>query len=157
MKKKVLAILVTLSVLLIFGGCSGMIPTSTMPFNGDIQFHDITLTVPTRFIRDSTQSNEDFWVFERGGYAEYVLLSKKTASTTLNEYMLYMQENGANSEMVTFLDGDAVLSSYTKDGLYCQEILFIHNGAAYAIALRGGTEAGFKEITDTVAIPAQSV
>lgn len=127
---------------------------SRMPFNGDIQFHDISLKIPERFIRDSTQSNNDLWIFEHGNYSEYIILSRKDVTgevqTALDDYVEYMKGNGAQSEITTFLDNSAVLSTYSYDGKYCQEILFPYNNSFYAIALRGGTQDGFKEITDTI-------
>ena len=63
----------------------------------------------------------------------------------------YMKENGAQSEIVPFLNGDAVVSTYyLEETLFCQEILFPYDHSFYAVALRGGDESGFKEITDTI-------
>ena len=125
-----------------------------MPFNGAVTFHDITLTVPERFVRDSVRSAEDTWIFEHGNYSECIILSRKDVTgdteSALTDYVTYMQENGAESKLISFLNRDGVHSAYDKDGVFCQEILFIHNGAFYAVALRGGTESGFAEITDTV-------
>jgi len=127
---------------------------SRMPFNGDIEFHDISLTIPERFIRDSTQSNDVLWIFEHGNYSEYIILSKKgitgEAQSALTEYMEYMMENGAESEIVSFLNDSAVLSTYYKGDEFCQEILFAYKDSFYAVALRGGTQNGFEEITDTI-------
>lgn len=66
MTKKTLAFSLILLVLFVSSGCFGI----QMPFNADIQFHDIALTVPERFIRDSSQSKEDLWVFEHDNYSE---------------------------------------------------------------------------------------
>ena len=154
--KKVLAMILFVSMLLALVGCSGRIK---MPYNGDIEFHKITLTIPIRFVRDSTKSNADMWVFERGGYAEYILVSRKDfegdAAASLEKYVEYMKGNGATSAIITFLEGSAVRSQYTKDDLLCQEILFIQGDSVYAVALRGGTADGFKEITDTVQFVAE--
>ena len=35
---------------------------------------------------------------------------------------------------------------------FCQEILFAFNSSFYAVALRGGTQDGFEEITNTISI-----
>lgn len=125
-----------------------------MPFNGDIEFHNITLTIPENYIRDSTQSTEDFWVFESGFYKKCILLSRNDANIAaaqiLEDYVELMKERETNSEIISFMNEDAVLSTYYKDGVYCQELLFVHDSSSYAVALRGGTEAEFKEITDTI-------
>ena len=156
MKKTLLILLVLLT--LVF--CYGCAPGIDMPFNGDIEFHSITLTVPERFIRDSTQSNEDLWVFEHGNYSEYVLISRKdiTGDTTasLESYVEYMKENHADSEIVTFMEGDAVHSVYYMDEVFCQEMLFPYEGSFYAIALRGGTESSFEELTATIKLSAST-
>ena len=57
--KKLLIVIFTLSFLFSFSGCSG---GTKMPFNGKIEFHEISLVVPERFVRDSTQSTEDLWL-----------------------------------------------------------------------------------------------
>ena len=122
--------------------------------NGNVSFHKISVTIPERFIRDSVQSKEDLWVFERGNYTEYILISRKDYSgnvkTGLEEYVDYMKENGANSEITTFLDSDAVLTTYTREGEFCQEMLFCYEDAFYAVALRGGTEDAFQELCASV-------
>lgn len=126
----------------------------SMPFNGDIEFHNITLTIPENYIRDSTQSTEDFWVFESGYYKKCILLTRndanRAAAQILEDYVELMKERETNSEIISFMNEDAVLSTYYKDGVYCQELLFVHDSSSYAVALRGGTEAEFKEITDTI-------
>ena len=127
---------------------------SKMPFNGEIEFHNISLTIPERFIRDSTQSNDDLWIFERGGYSEYIIISRKDftgdVKTALDDYVAYMKENSAESEIISFLDDDAVLSTYYMNNVHCQEILFAYHNSFYAVALRGGTQSDFAEITDTI-------
>ena len=79
---------------------------SQMPFNGDIEFYDISLTIPERFIRDSTQSNDNLWVFESDNYSEYIIISRKDVTgetqSALTDYAEYMKENGAESEIVSF-------------------------------------------------------
>ena len=61
-----------------------------------------------------------------------------------------MKENSAESEIISFLDDDAVLSTYYMDNVYCQEILFTYHNSFYSVALRGGTQSDFAEITDTI-------
>ena len=145
-----------ISLLLMVTILSGCIGSSKMPFNGDITFNEITLTIPERFIRDSTQSNDDLWVFEHDNYSEMILISRSEivgdVTLSLETYIDYMKEKDAESSMTTFLDKDAVFSSYYIDDVFCQEILFPHNDHFYAVALRGGTEEGFEEISKTVAI-----
>lgn len=152
----IFAALLILVISVYAAGC-GLISGVRMPFNGDITFHDITATVPESFIRDSTQSNNDMWIFESGNYSEYIIISRtditKDTDTALNDYVDYMIEQGAESQRGTFLYTDAVLSTYTKDGKYCQEILFAYNGSFYAVALRGGTEEEFQSLLDTVNTP----
>ena len=150
MKKKIFVIILVLLILIVSGGCS------QMPFNGDIEFHDISLTVPERFIRDSTQSTKDLWIFEHDRYSEVILISRKDLTgevqASLEGYVEYMQGNGAESEIVSFLGDNGVLSTYYKEDVFCQEILFAYNNSFYAVALRGGTQSGFAEITDTIQI-----
>ena len=150
--KKIISVFLFAVIVVSLAACS------QMPFNGTIVFHDISLTIPERFIRDSTQSNNDLWVFERDNYSEYIIVSRKDitgeAQLALTDYAEYMKENGAESEVITFLNNDAVFSTYYKDSVYCQEILFAYNNSFYSVTLRGGKQSDFKEITDTITIPA---
>ena len=146
--KKFVSISFVFMIVLLFTACS------RIPFNGDIEFHDISLTIPERFIRDSVQSNNELWVFEHDNYSEYVIVSRKgvtgEVSSVLADYVEYMKDSGAESGKTLFLDKDAVLSTYYKGNEFCQEILFAYNGYFYSVALRGGTQDGFEEITDTI-------
>ena len=151
--RSVLLLLPILILTLLFPGCG----RSGMPYNGEIQFHDISAVIPKDFIRDSTQSNEDLWVFEKGFYAECILITRSDAaenvSAQLDGYADRMTELGAESVRGTCLDTAAVLTTYTKDGQFCQEILFPCNGSIYAFALRGGTEQAFQSLLEGIHIP----
>lgn len=143
-----------ISLFLVFILAFSLASCSKMPFNGEIEFHSISLTIPERFIRDSTQSSDDLWIFEHNNYSEYIIISQKDVTgdvkTSLDDYVTYMKENSAESELISFLDDTAVLSTYYMDHVFCQEILFAYQNSFYAVALRGGTESGFEEITDTI-------
>lgn len=151
MKKKLIALALLVGLLVSVTGCFG---GPQMPINGDITFHNIKLNIPERFVRDSTQSTQEMWLYECNNYKEYILMtyskSTKDVETTLGEYIAYMKENKVDSQMVTFLGQDAVLSKYEMNGVFCQEICFPHQDAFYAVALRGGTEESFKELMDTI-------
>ena len=151
--KKILSVILIVSVLLTMAGCSGM---GRMPFNGPIEFHDIGLTVPEKFIRDSTKSDKDKWIYEYDSYEEYILIMRKDFSgdvtTTLEDYAAYMQEHDAKSEIVSFLDGSAVHSTYSKDRAYCQEMLFVYGDSVYAVALRDGTTEDFEAVINSLHI-----
>ena len=137
----------------------GMYGCSDMPFNGHIEFHNISLTIPEKFVRDSTQSNDDLWLFEYDSYKEYIIINRKDivgdSAKTLDEYADYLtKDQGAGCERTTFLKNDALLSTYEQQGELWQELLFAYKGSFYAVALRGGTEDEFKAILDTVSLKA---
>jgi hypothetical protein len=148
MKKIMPAVLLALCILLT--SCS----LTDMPFNVPIEFHDIAMTIPEKFVRDSVQSTDDLWIFEYDQFKEFILISRKESTadvaTTLENNLEYMLEQGAQSEIVKFLGVDALMSTYTLDDMFCQELLLPYNGAFYAIALRGGTEADFQALLETV-------
>ncbi len=152
MLKKLSSIILILIMIFTFYGCN----TSDMPFNGDVEFNDISLTIPEDYIRDSTESNEDLWVFEHGGYKKYILISRTDITSdgyaSLENYVDYMKGNGADSSLTTFVEKDAVISTYYLDGTYCQEIIFLHNESFYAVALRGSTEDEFNTLTNTIGL-----
>ena len=149
MKKIMPAVLLALCILLT--SCS----LTDMPFNGPIEFHDLAMTIPEKFVRDSVQSTDDLWIFEYDQFSEYILISRKESSgdvkTTLEKNMEYMEGEGAQCQRVTFLGVDALMSTYTLDEVFCQELLLPWNGFFYAIALRGGTEADFRTLLATIA------
>lgn len=148
-----LSLLLLLSAAVVLSGCN----TSRMPYNGKISFHDITAEIPSDFVRDSTKSNDDLWVFEKGGYREYILLSRSDAAedviAQLDDYVELMRERGAESSRGEYLCTDAVLSKYYKEGEYCQEIAFHYNGSLYAFALRCGTDEEFQSLMNKINTP----
>ena len=153
--KRIAAILLALSLLLLTCGC---IDRQDMPFNGKVSFYDIEVTVPDRFVRDSFSSTDEMWIFEYDRYSEYILIYAAESSSAssphsgLEKYMNTMLSRNAESEIIPFLDREAVISSYYKEDLYCREIFFYHNGYAYSVALRGGTDEAFAEIADSIKI-----
>ena len=152
MKKYLQAVLACFLLLCTLSGCK--VFNRRMPLNGDITFYDISLTVDEKYVRDSSQSSENLWIFEHGNYKEYIILSKKDISgdltVVLSEYLEYMLENGVNAEKKTFLENEAIFSAWTSDGVFCREVTFVHEGAVYAISLRGGTESDFDNLLHTV-------
>ena len=153
MRRYYLCMVMIFAIWLVFTGCS----TLDMPYNGKAKFHDIEVMIEEDFIRDSTNSVEDFWVFERNNYEEYILLSRRDvdgdAQKGLEEYVDYMKEKGVDCEIRPFSSMDAVFSIYTNtDNEECQEILFAYKGSYYAIALRKGTEVRFQKLVNTIVL-----
>lgn len=154
MKKTAVIFLIVCFVACLLSGCGRR---EKMPFNGDIQFHDITAVIPNSFIRDSTKSNDDLWVFEKNRYKSMIIMRRTDVSADVDEeldnYVQDMLERGADSSRGEFLLTDAVLSSYYLDNVFCQEILFVYNNSFYAFALRGGTETEFQELLNDLNTP----
>ena len=149
--KKLVPVLLAILMLV---GCGRR---SDMPLNGPVTFHEITATIPSSYVRDSTQSSEDLWVFEHGGYSKIILLSRRDIQgdpdAAIDNYVAYMQSEGCDATRGTFLYTDAVLSTYTKENQFCQEIVFVYNGLFYSVALRGGTEDEFQSLLNDVNTP----
>ena len=149
----IVCLLLTAAAIIPLSGCQRI----NMPFNGKITFHDITAVIPKNFIRDSTSSNEDLWVFEKGMYSETIIISRQDlqgdAIKVLDDYVELMLERGAESSRGKYLYTDAVMSKYIKDSEYCQEIAFCYNGSIYAFALRGGTDEEFQSLMDNINTP----
>lgn len=153
--KRIVALFTVLMALFTLVSCGF---GSDMPYNGDIIFNGITVSIPQNFIRDSTQSANDLWVFEKGFYKQLIILSRNDLSGEIAEvldgYVDYMKSMECDSKRTTFAGCEAVHTTYTKDGQYCQEVLFVYNSSTYAIALRGGTEEEFKSLLDSVKLNA---
>ncbi len=143
--------LITFILLMLFalGACS-----TQMPFNGEVEFHDMGITIPSDFIRVSMQSTDTTWFFTKGKQEQTIILARDELqgeiSKILDDYVGYMTESGAKSQRTKFQDLDAVHTTYTREGVYCQELLIAYENATYAVALRGGTEEAFQALLDTL-------
>lgn len=151
--KRAFCLLLCIVTVLALAGCFQS--ESDMPFNGEVTFHGLKLTVPEDFIRDSTQSTEDIWLFEKGWYKKTIVLLHRQLQEDPNAYLTAyatgMEGQGVAVTQVSFLDTAAVKCAATKeDGTYWQELSFIHNGAFYAIAMNGATEADFDAFLQSV-------
>jgi len=148
------------SILLILSYMTGCSYPNNMPFNGDVTFHEISLVIPQNFVRDSTQSNDEVWVFEASFYQKYIILSyKETAEdpkTVADDYYAYLMEQDIFTERTTFLGMEAVRFHTELQGKDAQELMFVYQGASYAISLRGGTEDEFNAIVNTIAMLGQN-
>ena len=154
--KRICKNLALIMMVILLGSLWGCRTHSDMPYNGDITFHKMNISIPQNFIRDSTQSNEDAWLFESGFYSKLIILSRNditgNTNASLDNYVEYMKQQNADSQREIFKEMDAVFSVYTKDDMFCQEMLFAYEGSFYAIALRGGTREEFQSLLDTVNI-----
>ena len=156
MRKRRYCWMLIASVLVVTNALTGCGSTD-IPLNGQVKFHNIEVTIEETFVRDSTRSTEDLWVFEYKNFKEYILLSRRDldgdANKGLEDYIEYMKEEGVECELINFEWGNAVFSTYTNaEKEYCQEIVFAHKGSYYAIALRKGTEKRFQTLTNSVVL-----
>ena len=100
----------------------------------------MNVTIPSSFIRDTTQSSDDIWVFECNNYKSYIMLihgalEMQGGMTSPEEYCESLQATGATSEVtsyrgypcvyttsVTFIGSDSEWISagdvYTLDRVY---------------------------------------
>ena len=122
-----------------------------MPFNGDVTFHDMSVTIPESFIRDSTQSSEDVWIFERKNYTDYIMLFRGALEmqgglTTPENYCEIMQSGGAESEVIDFQGLPCVYTvSIANNGMYATEAVVFVNDTTYALTMCTKNEADMEE------------
>lgn len=153
MKRKVqyVAALLVL-VITLLAGCGNH---SSMPYNGAVVFHDVSITIPEAFIRDSGQSNEDLWAFERGLYQQIIILKRTDAyegsAESIEALMEQYESMGGASEKLDQYE-NVYSAQYTKDGVLCREVFFIFGDSVYCIAMRGASEEEFAALLDTVAV-----
>lgn len=158
MKKIIPLFLILCVAAAFFAGCATIGKAKDeMPINGVIQFHDITAVIPSDYTRDSTQSDEDLWIFEKGMYKKYVIFKRSditsNAETQLNDYVEYITAQGGSASCGTYLYVQASLGTYYLQDVYCQEILFVYNNSIYTFALRGGTEEEFQSFLNHINTP----
>ena len=155
--KSIFIRIIAVCFLLLFAGVSaGWGERSTMPFNGEIAFHKISLTIPDNYVRDSTQSTENVWVFEKGFYSRHIILSRQDAQNDtgrqLDAYAEYLKEQGMTSERTVFLELEAVRSEGMPGDKMWREMCFAHDGSIYAVAMIGSSEEDMQMLLDTVAV-----
>ena len=135
--------------------CTGCFRTYNMPFNGDIVFHDLSLTIPEDFIRDSSQSNDDLWAFEKGWYKQIIILQRSDASENepeqIKELMEFYESIGGTTASIDGYE-NAYKAEYTKDDVLCREVVFVYYDSVYAIAMRGATEEAFSAFLSTISV-----
>lgn len=153
MHKRILCLALCLVLIAVLAGCFQN--RSDMPFNGDITFHAIKLTIPTEYIRDSTQSTDDVWMFEQGWYKKTIILLhrqiQEEPEAYLAAYSSAMEGQGVQVESTAFQGLKATRCSATKeDGMFWQEFAFVYNGSFYAVAMFGTTEADFDALLDSI-------
>lgn len=119
--KVYIIVLIVLCIILIFGFVMKG-KTSTIPFNGSVVFYDLSIEIPKDFIRDSTKSNDNQYVFEKNNYDVIIVISKQNT----NGYSLRNMVNSAKNENGTVLYSN---NEYTK----C-DIKYMLNGGVYSFA-----------------------
>ena len=152
--KKIFALSVVVFVVFSLCACTNGDAYTKMPLGGNVTFHEIFLTIPENFVRDSTASSEDLWIFEKGFYKEYLIIKRSDnnadATETFGNYNNFIIEQGGNSTLGKFIGKEAVLCSYTKEDFYCQELMFEYKDSIYNITLRDGDSDTFGAIMDSV-------
>ena len=68
----------------------------------------------------------------------------------LESYAGFINNAGGTAQRETFREVDVVSCSYIQDEKPCREILFVYGDSCYAISLRGGDEAEFIAIIETL-------
>ena len=141
-------LVVALAVILLVG-CTGK--SGKMPFNGEVTFHDMNVTIPSSFIRDSTQSKEDVWVFERDNYKSYIMLihgalEMQGGMSTPEKYSESLRSTGATSEVKSFNGYPCVYTtSVANNGMYATETVFFVGDTSYALTMCTANEADMAE------------
>lgn len=164
MKKSIRIIGIVILSLLLIGstaGCSLLGGSSDLPPT-EVTFYDIKISLPYGYIIDSTQSDEYLRVYEKGFYKSLIILSidafEGDPAEWLDGYADYLNQNGGTAERTTFMENDAVYSTFTdKEGKLGREMMFVYNNYCYAVSLRGGTEQDFEDLLVTITLTEQSV
>ena len=147
MKRRIISFILIAFMLVSLASCG-----KNMPYNGDIIFYDIKMYIPNSFIRDSTKSSDEVWIFEKGFYKEFIVISREAvtedAVKELEDYVEYLTEQGLTAKRIIFHGREAVIS----EGSQGYEVIFEYNTYFYAISLRGGSKDDFHTLLNTVGI-----
>lgn len=122
-----------------------------MPLTGSVKFWDINLDLPKEYVRDSTCSTIDEFIYESGNYKKYIVLTYAYSGYDMEDYYDLMSDRGCDVEYRDILSSKSVVSRwYDDEDKYRQEVYMKVKGGTYAIMLCGGDEEEFEALIEEI-------
>ena len=139
----------TTCLLLILTTCVGCNKYPNEPFNGEVEFGDITITIPDTYIRDTTVQGYKEGVakrWERDNYKSIVTISRHEKYELTDETMqqiVYNQQTQmavgtVQAEKITFFDKVALQTTFEiEDEQEMKYLIFSDNEYTYEFSVQG--------------------
>ncbi len=146
--KKLSLILLALIMLVSLISCD----SAKVPVNGEIKFHEISLIIPSEFIGDTSQSNEDKWVFTSPEHEIVLTRTDRIAPINhmIRDYCKLMEERNVSATEMKLGRLYTARAIYMQDGISCKEIFLVYRESAYTITLKGVATTEFDDLVNTI-------
>lgn len=159
MKKLIIPIIIILS-LVICTGCVNKYPDE--PFNGEVEFGELTLTIPDDYVRDTTVQGYDEGVakrWEKDNYKSIVTISrheKYDLTPEAMEQIRYNQEtqlalNGVQSEETELFGNVALENTFDVEGGSMEYLIFSTDNYTYEFSVQGDI-SDYEQIKNSIMI-----
>lgn len=155
MKKLIVPIIIILSLTLII--CTGC---NNEPFNGEVEFNELSLTIPDTFVRDTTVDGYKQGVakrWEKDDYKSIVTISKhekyelteETISNITTNQQLQMALDTVQAEQIEFLGNPALESSFKVTDGEMKYLVFSTDNYTYEFSVQGDI-SDYEQIRDSI-------
>jgi len=145
MKKLIIPIIIIIT-LMVCTSCVDKYPNE--PFNGEVEFSELTLTIPDDYVRDTTVQGYDEGVakrWEKDNYNSIVTISKHEKydlTPEAIEQLTYNQEtqlalNGVQSEEIELFGNVALENTFDVDGGSMKYLIFSTDNYTYEFSVQG--------------------
>lgn len=145
MKKLIIPIIIIIT-LMVCTSCADKYPNE--PFNGEVEFSELTLTIPDDYVRDTTVQGYDEGVtkrWEKDNYKSIVTISKHEKydlTPEVMEQLTYNQQTQmatgeVQSSTIYFLDNIALENTFEVDNGEMKYLIFSTDNYIYEFSVQG--------------------
>lgn len=145
MKKLIIPIIIIIT-LMACTSCVDKYPNE--PFNGEVEFSELTLTIPDDYVRDTTVQGYDEGVakrWEKDNYKSIVTISKHEKydlTPEVIEQLTYNQQTQmatgeVQSSTIDFLDNIALENTFEVDNGEMKYLIFSTDNYTYEFSVQG--------------------
>ena len=157
MKKLIIPIIIIIT-LMACTSCVDKYPNE--PFNGKVEFSELTLTIPDDYVRDTTVQGYDEGVakrWEKDNYKSIVTISKHEKydlTPEAIEQLTYNQQTQmatgeVQSSTIDFLDNIALENTFEVDNGEMKYLIFSTDNYIYEFSVQGDT-SDYEQIKNSI-------
>lgn len=157
MKKLIIPIIIIIT-LMACTSCVDKYPNE--PFNGEVEFSELTLTIPDDYVRDTTVQGYDEGVakrWEKDNYKSIVTISKHEKydlTPEAIEQLTYNQQTQmatgeVQSSTIDFLDNIALENTFEVDNGEMKYLIFSTDNYIYEFSVQGDT-SDYEQIKNSI-------